>query len=74
MSNLAEWVPRAEYQAPRIAHFPSLHALDWQIRTHKAALIEAQAIAVIGGRTHLHPERADRVFIEAGQRRVAEPA
>jgi hypothetical protein len=74
MSNLSEWQTLAEYQAERSAKFPSKESLRWQIRVHKGALIEAAAISELAGRTHLHPQRADAVFIEAGTRRLAEAA
>lgn len=71
MSALQNWQSLSDYQASRCDKFPSLESLNWQLREHRADLIRAGALAKLCGRLYVNGESADRVFIEAGQRRLA---
>jgi len=74
MSDINHWLSLATYQAARGDKFPSGESLRWQIRQHRAELVQADALAQIAGRVHIHAHRADEVFITAGIRRAASVA
>ncbi|MEP7301711.1 MAG: hypothetical protein ABI699_09295 [Caldimonas sp.] len=56
-----------EYRASRAHLFPSPQSLTWFVRQHKASLVAAGALTVIGGRHRLHPDKTDAVLVEAGK-------
>ncbi len=54
--------------------FPSLGALEWDLRTHRRELIAAGALIEIGRRFLLHRGRYEQVLMERGRRQAAERA
>jgi hypothetical protein len=64
---LAGFYPLEQYQASRVAIFPTIHTLRWIIAEHREELLEADALRQHRGRLMLHAERADRVVDKLGR-------
>ncbi len=58
----------SEYRAQRTHVFPSDNAMQWFVRNHKAALIEAGALVMLTGQWHAVDEKFDAYVVQAGQR------
>lgn len=50
---------------------PHEGAFLWAERTHRAALVKAQAVLLIRNRRYVYPERFERVLIEHGLAQAA---
>lgn len=67
MSNpLQDFVPIAQHRAAQSHIYQSDEALRWQLRQHGPKFVEANALARIGRRLFVHPERFDTVVLEIG--------
>lgn len=72
--------PLGEYRQwselrPELANiFPSLGALEWDLRVHRRELIAAGALIEIGRRFLLHRGLYEKNLLERGMRRAAERA
>lgn len=51
--------------------WPSYASFDWWRRQHRSALLAADALVEISGRTYLHGPRTLQVAIEQGARQAA---
>jgi hypothetical protein len=73
-SAVAQLVPLTEYREQRQHLFPSNGSLEWFVRKHRATLIEAGALLMIGGRHFAHPEKFDAYIPGAGKEAAASHA
>ena len=55
-----------EYRAQRAHIYPSEGSIQWYLRQHRAALIEAGALLLIGGRHFVHADKFDTYILGAG--------
>jgi hypothetical protein len=67
-------VPLLSYQKSREHIFPSEESARWQVRKHKAELIEAGALIIVAGRQMVVPERFDAAVFDIGRRLAAKKA
>lgn len=65
---LQEFVPIAEHREKQSRIYPSDEALRWQLRQHRPQFVEANALARIGRRLFVHPERFDAVMLDLGKK------
>lgn len=65
-SALSAVMPLDKYQADRIEVFPSGPSLDWYVRCHKPALIEAGALLLIRNQWHAHVDKFDCEVLRIG--------
>ena len=69
--------PLSEYRAfrelqPELRNiFPSIGALEWDLRTHRVELIQAGALIEIGRRYLVHPGLYQKALRERGTRAAA---
>lgn len=68
---LSEYRPFRELQ-PHLGNvFPSVGALEWDLRQHRAELIRAGALLEIGRRYLVHPGLYEKALRERGARAAA---
>ncbi|MBS0448585.1 MAG: hypothetical protein JSR59_21900 [Proteobacteria bacterium] len=70
-SALQALVPLAVYRQPREHIFPSQGSLDWYVRIHKSALVEAGALLLVGRTWHAHADRFDQAVIAISSKAAA---
>lgn len=70
--SISALVPLLAYQQSRAHLFPSEESARWQVRKHRAALIEAGALVIVAGRHMVVPDVADATFLAIGKRLAAE--
>lgn len=59
-------LPLSDYHAARSHVFPSDTSLDWYLRKHRSALIEAGALLMVAGRWLVQPSTFDTYVLERG--------
>ncbi|HRC38115.1 MAG TPA: hypothetical protein PK420_08610 [Rubrivivax sp.] len=65
-TTLAAVLPVTEYRAKRAHIYPSDGSIQWYMRQHRAALVEAGALLLIGGRHFIQADKFDAYVIGAG--------
>lgn len=63
---VSDWVTRDEFRAKRPAIFPSEGSLEWFIREHRRALIDAGAIVLLRQRWLINPSAFDACVRKVG--------
>lgn len=56
-----------EYRQRREHVFPSDGSLTWFVRQHRARLVKAGALVMLGGQWHAHEPKFDSTVLEIGQ-------
>lgn len=61
-------IPWEQYRERRADWFPTTYVFQWTLRCHKKELAQCGALALIGRRVHVVPERFDAAVVAIGQR------
>lgn len=67
-TEVAQLAPLTEYREQRQHIFPSQSSLDWFVRKHRPALVQAGALLMLTGRWFADPPKFDHYMLEAGGR------
>ncbi|MBL8324813.1 MAG: hypothetical protein JNJ89_07630 [Rubrivivax sp.] len=66
LPKLSDWLTVEQLQERYREYYPSINSIRWALRVNRPHLLKREALAPVGRRKLIHPERFEAAVIDAG--------